>query len=174
MKRRKEQEERAEGERLTRQAAAIDELWGGDDEVSGRCQEKSSGGLDRAGREAMSLPAVTRHRSGVSCCKNGRGWEGGKNPNPSDLADSVTMRTAAGRVIVRRVSEEVKERRRQAGRRMGRRADRGKARRAPALQQPSVTLGSSCRWHRGQPSPGRGMQESGREDSEGQSPTSLH
>lgn len=52
----------------------------------------------------------------MSCCKDGRGREGGKNPNPSDLADSVTMRTAAGRVIVRKVSKEVKERCRQAGR----------------------------------------------------------
>lgn len=75
MKRRKEQEEQAEGERLTRQAAAIDELRGGDGEVSGRCQEKSSGGLDRAEREAMSLPPV---RGGALVCLAARMAEGGR------------------------------------------------------------------------------------------------
>lgn len=50
--------ERAEMERLTQQAAAIDELRGSGDQVSGRCLEKSSGGLEGAGREGMSPPPV--------------------------------------------------------------------------------------------------------------------
>lgn len=74
----KEQEERVEGEQLTRQTAAIDELRGGDDEVSGRCQEKSGGGLDGAGREAMSPPPV---RDGALVCLAARMAEGGREGN---------------------------------------------------------------------------------------------
>lgn len=64
----------------------------------------------------MSRPLVPGSALVCPPARMAEGGREGKNPNPSDLADSVTMRTAAGRVIVRRVSEEVKERRRQTDR----------------------------------------------------------